>query len=158
MARQAFEDVSVRRAVRMSIGACLINQTAANDRVFFERVARFALSEMPCINVVSYAPESVSDFERSLSFGVVGVLAARGDTPIRDECGICVDPIVVEADAFDEEIARALAGLSVTEECATRCVLTDISASVLQFENDGARPSVLIRRLIVATYYLSGSF
>ncbi|MGV0982329.1 MAG: hypothetical protein ACOYB0_08215 [Polynucleobacter sp.] len=151
------DDIAVRRAVRYTLAGALINRTIAQDRVFFERVTRFALSEMPCINIVSYPPANVDDFERALSFGVVGVMTARGDVPVRDDCGICVDPIVFECDQFDNEIATALHGLSITEQCATRCTVTDVSASVLQFEGDGARPSVLIRRLVTATYYLLGS-
>lgn len=147
------EDVAVRRAVRSAIATRLVDTTRAGTSIFFERTDSIALSDMPALNIVSFPPESTGPDERRINFAVVGVLAKRDEAvEVLDDCGVCIDSLVVDCDEFDNEIRLALDGLNTIAGCTTHCIVSEISPSVLQFSNEGAKPSVLIRRLVSATY------
>ena len=152
---KAIEHAKVKHALRNAISVALTNKTRAGKSIYIERNASDP-GDRPRVNIRNLPPrESNHPVFKVADFLVDAELEVHpGDRPVMDDCGVCVEPVVRDADAFEIEVLEALSCVSVTD-CA-ECKTIDIEPGGLFFELDGSVPSAIVRTKVSFTYLPRG--
>lgn len=145
----AFQYTALRNTLRKQIAGSLFRNTAAEERIFFSNLDSLTLKDAPAINIFDAPVEITDENPRNIRFMVSGLIAEDpAKKPQLDpDCGLCLDPLVEDAQDFELEILEQLHCIGV---CPGTCGMADISPATYEFRKEGSRRSVVLR--IVVTY------